>query len=339
MAGHEKIGIRKLFIVQVILGFIVIAVLIVLGGVLVFRIMGESYTPFTVLGFLATVFFAFIIFQPNGTLFAARVELIREKAEPKKDDKTKAKAPISNPLLTTAPLGIAAAVVLTAVFAAIVYGLRWTPSPFVTVALSLLFVVPFAFIVRRFIYDDLSGLASVGPFSDKPVASKGRYIWTNYILPTFIMQLIINMPLANRGFSMEAAKDAASLVPTSAMALDYAVTFMFICNFVFLAVSTYTLSDMYVGKFSYTGKAKGINGFLYFILMLLMGAAVGIVFGGTTAALGIAKASFPAALAGKFLTVLLSVYLGCRLAVGWTGRRFNDAVALKMAEMKKTSKK
>jgi hypothetical protein len=339
MASHEKIGIKKLFITQVILAFVVIAVLIVLGGILVFKFMGEDYTRFTVLGFFATVFFAFIIFQPNGTLFAARAELIREKAEAKKDEKTKAKSPIANPLLKTIPLGIAAAIALTAVFAVIVYGLGWIPSPAVTVALSLLFVVPLSLIVRRFIYDDISGLAAAGPFSEKPVASKGRYVWANYILPTFIMQLIINMPLANRGFSIEAAKDAASLVPTTAMALDYAVTFMFICNFVFLAVSTYTLSDMYVGRFSYTGKARGINGFLYFILMLLMGGALGIVFWGGTALLGIEKASFPAALTGKFLTVLISVYLGCRLAVGWTGRRFNDAVALKMAEMKKTAKK
>ena len=202
----------------------------------------------------------------------------------------------------------------------------------------MVFVIPLAIIIRIYIYDDLSGLVNAGPFSAKPVTSKGGYIWSNYILPTFVMQLIINMPLANRGFSIEAAKDAASLVPTAAMALDYAVTFMFICNFVFLAVSTYTLSDMYVGKFTYTGKARGINGFLYFLLMLLMGAALGIVFGGITAVLGIEKASFPMALAGKFLTVLLSVYLGCRLAVGWTGKRFNDAVAKKMAEMKKVGK-
>lgn len=334
MASHGKIGIRKLFIVQVILSFVVIAVLIVLGGILVFKYMSEDYTRFTVLGFVATVFFAFIIFQPNGTLFAARVELIREKAGVKHNENTSARSPIANPLLKTAPLGIAAAVVLTGGFAAIVYGLGWIPSPAATVTLSLLFVVPFAFIVKRFIYDDLSGLAAAGPFSEKPVASKARYIWMNYILPTSVMQLIINMSLANRGFSLEAAKDVAYLVPTEAMALDYAITFMFICNFVFLAVSTYTLSDMYVGRFGYAGKARGINGFLYFILMLLMGAGLGIVFWGGAVVLGVERASFPAALTGKFLTVLLSVYLGCRLAVGWTGRRFNDAVALKMAQMK-----
>jgi hypothetical protein len=335
MSGQEKMGVKKLFIVQVLLTFVVIAVLIVAGGFLVFNIMGKGYTPFTVFGFIATVFFAFIIFQPSATLFASRVELIREKAEVRKDEKTKAKAPIANPLFKTAPLGIVAAVVCTGIMAAIIYGVGWKPSPVVTVLLSLLFVIPFALIVRRSIYDDLSGLAAAGPFSGKPVASKCRYIWLNYILPTFVFQLIINMPLANRGFSQEVLKDAASLVPTAAMALDYAVTFMFICNFVFLGISANTLSDMYLGKFTYAGKAKGINGFLYFILMLLMGAALGILFAGITKLLGIEKAPFPAALAGKFLTVLLSVYLGCRLALGWTGKRFNDAVAKKTAEMSK----
>ncbi|MBN2225719.1 MAG: hypothetical protein JW765_13700 [Deltaproteobacteria bacterium] len=339
MSGHEKSGIKKLFISQVILSFIVITVLIILGGVLVFNVMGKDYTQFTVMGFLATVFFAFIVFQPNGTLFAARVELIREKAEAKKEEKTSATAPIANPLLKTAIPGIIAATGSTGIMAAIIYGLDWTPSPVVTVLLSMVFVIPLAIIIRIYIYDDISGMAAAGPFSAKSVTSKGGYIWSYYILPTFVMQLIINMPLANRGFSIEAAKDAASLVPTAAMALDYAVTFMFICNFVFLAVSTYALSDMYVGKFSYTGKARGINGFVYFLLMLLMGGVLGVVFAGITAVLGIEKASFPVALAGKFLTVLLSVYLGCRLAVGWTGKRFNDAVAKKMAEMKKVGKR
>jgi hypothetical protein len=339
MSGHKKLGIKKLFFTQVILSFVVIAVLIILGGVLVFNIMGKDYTQFTVLGFLSTVFFAFIVFQPNGTLFAARAELIREKAEANKEEKTSAKAPIANPLLRTVVPGTIAAAGTTGIMAATIYGLHWTPSPVVTVLMSLVFVIPFAIIVRIHIYDDISGLATAGPFSAKPVPSKGRYIWANYILPTFVMQLIINMPLANRGFSMEAARDAASMVPTPAMALDYAVTFMFICNFVFLAVSTYTLSDMYMGKYGYTGRAKGINGFLYFILMLLMGAGLGILFGGITAMLGVEKASFPVALAGKFLTVFVSVYMGCRLAVGWTGKRFNDAVTLKMAAMEKAAKK
>jgi hypothetical protein len=339
MNGHEKLGVKKLFFVQVLLSFVVIAVLIVAGGFLVFNVMGKEYTPFTVFGFIATVYFAFIIFQPGGTLFASRVELIREKVQVKKDEKTKAKVPIASPLLKTAPLGIAAAVVCTGIIAAIVYGADWKPSPVVTVLVSLLFVIPFALIVRRYIFDDLSGLAAAGPFSGKPVTSKCRYIWAYYILPTFVFQLIINMPLANRGFSQEALKDPFSLVPTAVMALDYAVTFMFICNFTFLGVSANTLSDMYLGKYTYAGKAKGINGFLYFVLMLLMGAALGILFGGITKVLGVEKVPFLVALAGKFLTVLLSVYLGCRLAVGWTGKRFNDAVAKKMAEMSKTGKK
>lgn len=339
MSGHVKLGIKKLWAVQVILAFIVIAILIILGGVLVFSFMGKEYTPYTALGFIATVYFAFIIFQPSATLFASRVELIRGKAEAQKDEKTSAASPIDNPLLKTVPLGMAAAVVCTAVVGVIIYGAGWKPSPVATVILSLLFLFPFAIIVRRYIFDDISGLSTAGPFSGKPVESKCRYIWVRYIIPTFIFQLIINMPLANRGFSIEAAKDASTLVPTLAMAVDYAVTFMFICNFTFLGTSACTLSDMYLGKYTYTGKAKGINGFLYFILMLLMGALLGVVFLVVTKMIGVEKVSFPLALVGKFFTVFLSVWMGCRLAGGWTGRRFNDAVALKMAEMSKTKPK
>ncbi len=335
MSGHQKLGVTKLLAVQVIISFIIIAVLIVLGAVLVFNVMGKEYTPYTVLGFIATTYFAFIIFQPSATLFASRVELIREKAEVQKDEKTPAKVPIANPLYKTAPLGIAAAIVCTAIMAGIIYGAGWTPSPVITAALSLLFVIPFALIVKRYIYDDLSGLAAAGPFSGKPAASRCRYIWVSYIVPWLIFQLIINLTLANRGFSHEAAKDAASLVPTAALALDFAVTFMFVCNFTFLGVSAMTLGDMYLGKFTYTGRARGINGFLYFILMLLMGAALGILFGVVTKVVGLEKVSFPVALVCKFLVVLLSVYCGTRFATGWTGKRFNDAVAKKMAEMSK----
>ena len=73
--------------------------------------------------------------------------------------------------------------------------------------------------------------------------------------------------------------------------------------------------------------------------ILLAALLLGLVFLIVTKMLGVEKASFPFALAGKFLTVFLSVWMGCRLATGWTGRRFNDAVALKMAEMSKTKPK
>jgi hypothetical protein len=69
--------------------------------------------------------------------------------------------------------------------------------------------------------------------------------------------------------------------------------------------------------------------------MLLMGAALGILFGVVTKAIGVEKVSFPVALICKILVVFLSVYCGCLFSVGWTGKRFNDAVAKKMAEMSK----
>ena len=40
--------------------FVVVAVLIACGALLTFKLMGEEYSEWTVIGFFATVFFAFI---------------------------------------------------------------------------------------------------------------------------------------------------------------------------------------------------------------------------------------------------------------------------------------
>ena len=77
----KKLGVNQVLAVQVVVSFVVIAVLIVVGGLLIFRVMGAEYTQFTVAGFIATVYMAFITFQPAGTLFAARKELIEGKVE------------------------------------------------------------------------------------------------------------------------------------------------------------------------------------------------------------------------------------------------------------------
>ena len=81
------------------MNFIVVAVLIALGALLTFEVMGEEYSPWTVVGFFATVFFAFIVFLPAGTLFAARAEFAKGEVEVREDEKTGALAPIANPLL------------------------------------------------------------------------------------------------------------------------------------------------------------------------------------------------------------------------------------------------
>ena len=77
--------------------------------------MGEAYSQWTVVGFFATVFFAFIVFLPAGTLFAARAEFAKGKVQIREEEKTGAVAPIANPLLKTAPLGVAFAAVGTAI--------------------------------------------------------------------------------------------------------------------------------------------------------------------------------------------------------------------------------
>ena len=48
------------------MNFVVVAVLIACGALLTFKLMGEEYSEWTVIGFFATVFFAFIIFLPTG---------------------------------------------------------------------------------------------------------------------------------------------------------------------------------------------------------------------------------------------------------------------------------
>ena len=70
----KKLSVSQLFREQVAVNFIVVAVLIAVGALLTFKVMGEEYSQWTVAGFFATVFFAFIIFLPAGTLFAARAE-------------------------------------------------------------------------------------------------------------------------------------------------------------------------------------------------------------------------------------------------------------------------
>ena len=329
-----KASVNRLFWEQTALNFIVVAVLIALGALLTFRVMGEEYGAWTVVGFFATVFFAFIVFLPAGTLFAARAEFAKGRVEVRDDEKTGATAPITNPLVETAPAGVASAAVGTAIAYMLVYWGGWMPSPLVTTLVSFVFVAPYAIIVRQTIFRDIDGLAAQGAFRAKPVTSKTRHIWLTYVVPNLVLQLIINLPLGYRGFSHAASlipDNVAGVVPAAALAPDFAITFMFVCSFTFLAVMAHTASDMYEGEMAYAGKGHGINGFLFFVLILLMGVGLGIVFALVPAVVGVAKVSFGLAMVLKFLVVFLSVYVACLLGVGWTGKKFNDAAAHTMA--------
>jgi hypothetical protein len=333
----KKISISQLLKQQLVINFVVIAVLIVIGALLVFKVQGEEYTQLTAAGFIASVFFSFIVFLPASTLFAARAEVAQGKVAVQDSEKTGAKEPIANPYATTVPLGFAWALVCTAVVCAIVYGTDWTPSPTVTALISMLFVAPYAIIVRRYIFRDIEGLAVAGPFKGKRVASKSGHIWMSYILPNLVFQAIINMPLAVRGFSHAAAMIAdragPGMVPVVALVPDFAITFAFVCGFTFLAVIAHTAADMYEGEFSYAGNARGINGFLYFIIILAMAVTLGAVVAVAAQVMGIVILSFELSLVLKALVVLLSVYVACKLGVGWMGKKFNDASAKKMAAM------
>lgn len=330
-AAEKTISVNHLFIQQIIVNFVVIAVLIAAGAFLVFNIQGHSYSQLTVAGFVATVYFSFIVFVPAGTLFASRAEVAKGKVALRENEKSGVKEPLADPLSKTLPLGIALAIVSTAIVWAIIYGTGWTPSPVATSLLSLLFVIPYAIIVRREIFADIEGLIASGPMHEQKVASRTGHIWMSYVLPNLALQAIINMPLAVRGFGNIAASLAdrfgPDIVPVAALAPDFAITFMFVCNFTFLGVVAHTASDMYQGRMSYSGKGHGINGLLYFVLMLLMGVGLGVVVAVLGQILGIALVPLPVALILKFLVVLLSVCVACRLGVGWTGKKFNDAVA------------
>ena len=98
---NKKMSVSELFWQQVALNFIVVAVLIALGALLTFKVMGEEYSAWTVVGFFATVFFAFIVFLPAGTLFAARAEFAKDKVQIREDEKTGAIAPIAKNLRST----------------------------------------------------------------------------------------------------------------------------------------------------------------------------------------------------------------------------------------------
>ena len=219
---------------------------------------------------------------------------------------------------------------------AVVYGFGWTPSPVAATLIAMLFVIPYAIVVRLNTFRDIEGLAAMQfTVHGKRVASKTAHVWASYVIPDLILQMIINLPLANQGFSQAAAMIAeeagSGMVPAQALVADFAITFMFVCCFTFLAVILHTTADMYEGEFSNAGHARGMNGFLYFGLLLLMGVGLGVLVAGVTQALAIQVVSFPVAMALKFLVVCLSVGVAWWLGVGWEGKKFNDAVKMKMA--------
>jgi hypothetical protein len=325
----KKLGVNQVLAVQVLVSFVVIAILIAIGGLLVFRVMGTEYTQFTVAGFIATVYMAFITFQPAGTLFAARKELIEGKVDLPTGEDAAADKPVGNPWLMTLPISFPIALFCTAIIVGIIYGTGWTPRPRITIALSLLYVIPHYLITSRFIGRDLSRLAAKGLGAYAGVISKKQYFWKIYILPNFIFQLIINCPIANRGFHQEMLKlfqefpSLQGFLPVKAVVADHVITFMFVCNFTFLAAIMYTISGFYFGIITFEGlrKGKGIHGFFYFLIMLFMGIFFGLIYETALGAAGVKNISFEAAMISKVLCVFISVYLGSYLAMGWTAKK------------------
>jgi len=328
-AQRKKLGVKQVLAVQVIVSFVVIAILIVLGGLLVFRVMGTEYSQSTAAGFIATVYLAFITFQPAGTLFAARKELIEGKVDLPAPAAGFDAGPVRNPWNMTLPTSFFIALICAALVSGIIYGAGWMPGPRMTVAVSLLYVIPHYLITSRYIGGDLASVAAGGPGAFARSVSKKEYFWKTYVLPNLIFQLIINLALANRGFTHEVMKlsreipGMQGLLPVKAVVADLAVTFMFVCNFTFLVSIMYTISGFYLGIISLdgTGKGKGVHGFLFFLIMLLMGIGFGALYGIVFGATGVENIPFVAAMVSKTFCVLIAVYLGSSMAMGWTAKK------------------
>jgi hypothetical protein len=325
-AQGKKFTVGQVLVIQAVASFVVIGILILLGGLLVFKVMGTEYTQFTAMGFIAAVYLSFIVFQPAGTLFAARKELIEGKVV--LPGGAKSPGPVVNPWKKTLPLSLPVGLACTAAVLGGIHASGATPPGWAVVALSLLYVIPYYFVTKKYLEPDLVSLAVNGPGTGAG-ESRSRYFWGTYILPNLVFQSIINLPLAIRGFSHEAFKLAMGdpglqgMVPLEAVWGDLTVTFMFVCSFTSLAAATYTLSGIYQGFITFDGlsKGKGIHGFFFFLNMLAMGFMAGILYVVVMNAAGMQNIPFEAAMLSKLCTVFLAVYLGSRMAQGWTAKK------------------
>ena len=329
----KKLTVEQDLAIQVLGGFIVVGVLLCAAGFLVFNIMSKEYTRFTVVGFIAVTYLSFITFQPAGTLFAARKDLIEGKVALAPGNRYRIKKKVVSPWRQTLPVSLGAAACCTAIVAAVIYGTGWRPSAAETVLIACLFVVPHYLIARRYIGDDLATINAIGLGSGPPVSSRRHHFWTVYVLPNLVFQSIISLSIANRAFSQEMLRLAgqgseyAGMVPVLAVGISLAVTFILVCNFTFLASIMYVVSDMFLGKFTYEGDTRTIHGFFCFTGIVLAGLAIGAFYALVLQAFGVGHIFFSHAMFSQVVLIFASVSLGSRLAIGWTGKRFNLAMA------------
>jgi membrane-anchored protein YejM (alkaline phosphatase superfamily) len=83
-----------------------------------------------------------------------------------------------------------------------------------------------------------------------------------------------------------------------------------------------------VGIISLEGvKGKARHGFLMFLFMLLLGLVLGILYGAILQVAGMANIPFAAAMVSKFACVVIAVYLGSKLALGWTSKKVLEHIA------------
>ena len=62
------------------------------AALLAFKVIGQEYSQWTVVGRIATVFFAVVVFLPAGTLLASRAEFAKGSVEIAADEMSLASA-------------------------------------------------------------------------------------------------------------------------------------------------------------------------------------------------------------------------------------------------------
>ncbi len=328
--GRLKVG-QALF-ANVVASFFAIGILIMLGKILVFDIMGKEYSRLTVIGFIGAVYLSFITFQPANTLFGVRKMILDGTVDvplPASRD-----IRVRNPWSMTIPASFLVSFLITCISAVIIYHSDRIPSPAATSLMALLYVFPHYLLAQRFVEQDAASFTFSEP---APAASsRMRHFWIAYFLPNFTFQMIFNIPLAFRGFFpgdlllSSRVFDTARVVPIAILGVDLTMTFILICNFTFLAVSMCAASDMHRGTLPGNEKyGQGpMHGFACFLVMLTTGLLAGGAYVFTVHATGHDQVSFLSALLVKVVCVFLAVYSGARFAMEWTAEKASTGIAV-----------
>jgi hypothetical protein len=326
----RRLQVKHALFANVAVSFISIGILIMLGKMLVFNIVGTDYSRLTVAGFICTVYISFITFQPANSLFGVRKLILDGKVDvppPESGD-----IPVRNPWLMTLPISFLVALLLAGIAASLVFLVDRVPSPAVAALASLLYVIPHYFLARLFVERDAASFSAGAPVH--PASSRAGHFWIAYFLPNFLFQMLIGIPLALRGFIPFGQElsfrlfHTARVIPAALMGMDLVMTFILICNFTFLAVNICASSDLHRGIISGENDRPLLHRFFCFLIMLASGFLTGGIYVFIIHATGHDQVSFPAALCSQVAGIFLAVYFGARFGMEWTAVKIPSEVAV-----------